>query len=180
MDGNTLTNKVIDVYPLLCTGCVECEMICSLVHSGKVKPQESRIKVMKIDEEGINVPVLCQQCEDAPCAKACPVQAVSRTEENGAMAINYDKCIGCRACMLVCPFGALSFSETERKVVKCDLCTSIGRDPQCVKYCRARPEMTSRFISNPKSMSAIQYLDREKASYAKRYMHVGRTKEDLR
>lgn len=175
-----MSQKVIDIYPLLCTGCVECEMVCSLVHSGSVKPDESRIKIVKIDEEGINFPVVCQQCDDAPCEAICPVHAISRDMETGATVIDYDKCISCRACMITCPFGAMSLSEVEGKVVKCDLCQSLGVEPQCIKYCRARPEMTAAFISNPKELSAIQYVDREKASYAKRFMYVYKAKGELR
>lgn len=50
----------------------------------------------------------------------------------GRVEIDYDKCIGCRTCVSVCPFGAMHFVAIDRKVIKCDLCDG---DPQCVRFC---------------------------------------------
>jgi Fe-S-cluster-containing hydrogenase component 2 len=74
----------------------------------------------------------CQQCEDAPCLKACPAGAISRSEQLQRVEVDYDVCIGCRTCVSVCPFGAMSFNTIDRKVIKCDLCDG---DPQCVRFC---------------------------------------------
>jgi Fe-S-cluster-containing hydrogenase component 2 len=63
---------------------------------------------------------------------ACPVKALSRDEELGRVVHDYDICIGCRTCVSVCPFGAMSFNAIDRKVIKCDLCEG---DPQCVRFC---------------------------------------------
>ena len=87
---------------------------------------------MKWEAEGLYVPISCQQCEDAPCLNVCPVKAISRDEEMGTVAVNYDVCIGCRTCTLVCPFGAMNFNTIDKKVFKCDLCDG---DPQCVRFC---------------------------------------------
>jgi len=62
----------------------------------------------------------------------CPVKAISRDEELGRLMVDYDVCIGCRACVAVCPFGAMNFNVIDRKVFKCDLCDG---DPQCVRFC---------------------------------------------
>ena len=74
----------------------------------------------------------CQQCEDAPCVIGCPAKALSRNMEMGRVEVDYEKCIGCRTCVSVCPFGAMHFVPSDRKVIKCDLCDG---DPQCVRFC---------------------------------------------
>ena len=78
---------------------------------------------------GLSTPVVCLQCKKPPCSEACPVNAIGR-ESDGVVKIDYDKCIGCEACVTECPFGVMM--ALPDKVVKCELC---GGDPQCVKYC---------------------------------------------
>ncbi|WP_413881433.1 4Fe-4S dicluster domain-containing protein [Desulfobacula sp.] len=82
--------------------------------------------------EGLYVPVSCQQCQDAPCLKGCPVGAISRNEELNRVEVDYDVCIGCRTCVSVCPFGAMHYNAIDGKVAKCDLCDG---DPQCARFC---------------------------------------------
>jgi Fe-S-cluster-containing hydrogenase component 2 len=115
-----------------CTGCRLCELVCAVKHDGISNPARSRIKVMKWEMEGLYIPMSCQQCQDAPCVNACPVKALSRDEDLGRVVVDYDVCIGCRTCVSVCPFGAMSFNTIDRKVFKCDLCEG---DPQCVRFC---------------------------------------------
>ncbi|RLI29543.1 MAG: 4Fe-4S dicluster domain-containing protein [Candidatus Hecatellales archaeon] len=126
-----LNFKILVVTPEKCTGCRICEMACSLHKEGVCSPSRSRIHVVKWEREGIDVPMVCWHCEDAPCAKACPVKAIYRDEETKAVLIDEDLCIGCRECMAVCPFGGVVMSD-EGKMVKCDLC---GGDPFCAKLC---------------------------------------------
>jgi Fe-S-cluster-containing hydrogenase component 2 len=115
-----------------CTGCRLCELVCAVKHDGISNPARSRIKVMKWEMEGLYIPMSCQQCQDAPCLNACPVKALSRDEDLSRVVVDYDVCIGCRTCVSVCPFGAMSFNTIDRKVFKCDLCEG---DPQCVRFC---------------------------------------------
>lgn len=115
-----------------CTGCRLCELVCAVKHDGISNPARSRIKVMKWEMEGLYIPMSCQQCQDAPCVNACPVKALSRDEGLSRVVVDYDVCIGCRTCVSVCPFGAMSFNTIDRKVFKCDLCEG---DPQCVRFC---------------------------------------------
>ena len=115
-----------------CTGCRLCELVCAVKHDGISNPARSRIKVMKWEMEGLYIPMSCQQCQDAPCVNACPVKALSRDEDLARVVVDYDVCIGCRTCVSVCPFGAMSFNTIDRKVFKCDLCEG---DPQCVRFC---------------------------------------------
>jgi carbon-monoxide dehydrogenase iron sulfur subunit len=124
--------KVLVVNYERCTGCRLCELVCAVKHDGVSNPTRSRIKVIKWEAEGLYIPMSCQQCQDAPCMNVCPVKAISRDESLARVTVDYDKCIGCRSCVAVCPFGAMSFNAIDRKVFKCDLCDG---DPQCVRFC---------------------------------------------
>ena len=127
--------KVLTADYEKCTGCRLCELVCSVMHDGISNPARSRIKVVKWEAEGRYVPMICQQCEDAPCQHACPMGAISRDEDLGFLQVNHEICIGCRTCVGVCPFGAMSYNVTDRKVFKCDLC---GGDPQCARFCEVK------------------------------------------
>lgn len=125
-------SKVLYIDYQKCTGCRLCELVCSVSHDGISNPARSRIKVMKWEAEGLYIPMSCQQCQDAPCMNVCPVKAIARDESLARVTVDYDKCIGCRSCVSVCPFGAMSFNTIDRKVFKCDVCDG---DPQCVRFC---------------------------------------------
>lgn len=124
--------KILMVNPQLCTGCRICELVCSLSHEEECNPLKSRIRVFKIKEEGIDIPGVCQQCETPLCADVCPVDAISRDPDTGALLIREELCIGCRACTAVCPYGAITMDISKRIMIKCDLCEG---DPKCVKFC---------------------------------------------
>ena len=124
--------KALNIDYQKCTGCRLCELVCAVSHDGISNPARSRIRVMKWEAEGLYIPMSCQQCQDAPCMNVCPVKAISRDEQLARIAVDYDACIGCRSCVGVCPFGAMSFNSIDKQVFKCDLCDG---DPQCVRFC---------------------------------------------
>lgn len=125
-------DKALMVNHEKCTGCRLCELVCAVKHDGISNPTRSRIKVMKWEMEGLYIPMSCQQCQDAPCENGCPVGAISRNETLNRVEVDQEICIGCRTCVSVCPFGAMTFNAIDRKVIKCDLCDG---DPQCVRFC---------------------------------------------
>ena len=127
--------KVLYVNHDKCTGCRLCELVCAVSHDGISNPARSRIRVMKWEAEGLYVPMTCQQCQDAPCLNVCPVKAISQEADTGRVLVDYNTCIGCRSCVSVCPFGAMSFNTIDRRVLKCDLCDG---DPQCVRFCEVK------------------------------------------
>jgi carbon-monoxide dehydrogenase iron sulfur subunit len=122
---------VLTIQPQLCTGCRSCEMACSLKHDQACSPLLSRIRVLKWGEVSVNVPLMCQQCEEPPCEKACPTGARVRDAKTGAMVTSENNCIGCRSCIHACPFGA-PIVHPSGKSITCDLCEG---DPECVQAC---------------------------------------------
>lgn len=125
-------SKILSINPKKCTGCRMCEVMCSFFHEKECNPSLSRVHIIKWERKGIDIPVVCQQCEDAPCMTACPVKALNRDPATNAVLVNYDTCIGCKLCLTACPFGSISLDANKRKVIKCDLC---GGTPKCAKYC---------------------------------------------
>jgi anaerobic carbon-monoxide dehydrogenase iron sulfur subunit len=127
--------KMLMIYPDRCTGCHNCELVCSFRHDGEFRPYTSRIHLHTWEVEGFSVPTTCQQCEDAPCVAACPTGAMHNDTALARAAWDQAKCIGCRMCTLACPFGAVKFDTGARRIVKCDLCDG---SPECVQFCPAK------------------------------------------
>lgn len=124
--------KAIIPYFDLCTGCRTCELACSMVKFNAYIPRLSHVQVT-MESDGLrSQPNICQQCEDPPCWRSCPVDAFKRDENTNAVLIIAEKCTGCRNCLTACPVNAIQFDREAHKAVKCDLCFG---DPQCVKYC---------------------------------------------
>jgi carbon-monoxide dehydrogenase iron sulfur subunit len=126
-------NKTLVVDYERCTGCRNCEMACSVYHVQACNPAKSAVRVVKREREGVNVPIVCQQCEEAACADICPVQAISRDADTDAMVVDEDLCVGCQMCVVACPFGAVTLDKDRRQAIKCDLCG--GAEPWCVRFC---------------------------------------------
>ena len=124
--------KVLTIDYEKCTGCRLCELVCSVKHEGVSNPARSRIRIVKWEWEGIVVPTVCAQCEEAPCITVCTTTARFRDEELGRTIIDYERCIGCKTCIVVFPFVATAFDPITKKVITCDLCDG---DPVCVKFC---------------------------------------------
>ncbi len=115
-----------------CTGCRRCEIACSLHHEGWIWPEASRVRVF-MPFPGVEVPHLCAQCDDYPCVKSCPVNALSIDEDITAVFVDREKCTSCGACIRACPGKVPFLHPGDRKAVICDLC---GGDPECVKVCQ--------------------------------------------
>ncbi|MCK4261793.1 4Fe-4S dicluster domain-containing protein [bacterium] len=142
---------VVDVEK--CLACKSCEMACALVHSKSkdlfkaIREQplpQSRIRVE--EAEGFSLPLQCRHCQDAPCVSICPTQAIQKTDSQGPVIIKDILCIGCKWCLLVCPYGVLTIGHQGRAITNCDLCwerLKQDEEPACVQAC---PTKALQFI----------------------------------
>ena len=96
--------------------------------------------------------LLCNQCDRPPCAQACPVKATYKRED-GIVIVDQHRCIGCRYCMIACPYNARHFNFKENQEwpntdrpksshgvpQSCDFCAhrlDTGQEPACVAACK--------------------------------------------
>lgn len=83
----------------------------------------------------------CNHCSDPACIPSCPVQGITKREDDGIVLFDYDVCIGCKNCMWACPYGAPRFNEATKKMEKCTFCAhrlDVGQQPACVTTCTGR------------------------------------------
>jgi anaerobic carbon-monoxide dehydrogenase iron sulfur subunit len=127
--------KAFVMNPQKCTGCHLCEMACSFHHHGTFSLENANIKVGSDEDRGFHVPTKCMQCEIAYCIKSCVAGALHKDEKTGAVLVDRNKCIGCKACIMACPFGSITLvrKEVALEIHLCNLCEG---DPECVKVCR--------------------------------------------
>ncbi|WP_145557422.1 4Fe-4S dicluster domain-containing protein [Yersinia canariae] len=97
-------NRFVIAEPRLCIGCNTCMAACSQVHKAEGLQEHPRLTVMR--NATVTAPILCRHCEDAWCARVCPVNAITLT--NNAVELNETTCIGCKLCGIACPFGAIT------------------------------------------------------------------------
>ena len=94
--------KFVIADPKLCIGCYTCMPACVAVHQEAGLQAHPRLHVTHTPFG--TMPMQCRHCEDAPCAKACPVGCFTITDE---VQLNESLCIGCKMCVLACPFGVI-------------------------------------------------------------------------
>ncbi len=137
---------VIFIDPKKCLACRTCELECGVAHS-KSKDMvkaiceeplpQARVKVESAGD--MAVPLQCRHCEDAPCVNICPTKATVKSEPDGPVLIKDKLCIGCKWCVLVCPFGVIRMArQGSAAVTKCDLCferLNKNEIPACAKAC---------------------------------------------
>ena len=197
-----------------CIGCRRCVYACVQENNtSRNKRQSQWIRVLRlkrgnlptldesehyynpslVPEEGFTyMPVQCQQCENPPCVKVCPVHATWK-EPDGLVVVDYNWCIGCRYCMAACPYKGRLFNWGEptipqdevnpsvhylgnrprmkSSVDKCTFCIQrvrMGRYPACVEAC---PTGTRKFGNLLDPNSEIRYIIDHKRTF--------RLKEDL-
>lgn len=124
-------NTILAVILELCTGCRNCELACSQVHTSTFNPRRSRIQVLRDESKNVILPVVCLHCEVPLCVDACPCSAIIK-DDNGTLIVDAKKCTGCSDCVTACVYGGVVLDPTTRRAIKCDLCQG---DPACVKAC---------------------------------------------
>ena len=134
-----------------CTGCERCVEACVEAHhldpvgakrdrvGNRDRLSEHLLSSVVPLGEGRFARKSCMHCLEASCVSACLVGGLSQSEE-GAVLYDPEKCIGCRCCMLACPFHVprYEWSQTRPLIKKCDFCISrvrAGLQPSCVAAC---------------------------------------------
>ncbi|MBK8481570.1 MAG: 4Fe-4S dicluster domain-containing protein [Proteobacteria bacterium] len=129
-----------------CVGCQACVWACKELNGlprGDDARALSATTLTVVERHGnVNVRRQCMHCLDPACASVCPVGALHKTPE-GPVAYDESKCIGCRYCMVGCPFSIPKYEWDRRvpRVQKCVMCyaelVSRGRQPACTQVCPA-------------------------------------------
>ncbi len=181
-----------------CYGCYSCVMACKQANCTPPGVFWSRVLRGEMGEFPNSVrqalPVLCMQCEEPDCMKVCPTGATYQTDD-GIVRVDKDKCIGCKYCMMACPYGA-RYSVPEYKsyfpegpplsdyekycmkvweekrgngvATKCDFCIdrrAEGREPACVQSC---PGKARYFGDLDDPASEVSYLIKTKRGFVLR------------
>jgi formate dehydrogenase iron-sulfur subunit len=136
-----------------CVGCRECESACSarwkLPYNEKIAAEEkvSAHKLTAVRTHGEKFSrKLCMHCVDPACVSVCPVGALQKTAA-GPVVYDENKCMGCRYCMVACPFEVPTYewNATLPKVRKCDMCadrTAKDSVTRCTEACPAEATLT--------------------------------------
>jgi formate dehydrogenase iron-sulfur subunit len=130
----------------LCIGCRLCEQACAgrnqLPYDGTIGAQE-KLSAHKLTavltREDKFFRKLCMNCADPTCASVCPVGAFTKTAA-GPVTYDADKCMGCRYCMMACPFQVPAYEWDKRLPIvrKCDMCAdrvAAGGVTACTEAC---------------------------------------------
>jgi len=161
-----------------CGGCQSCEIACAEAHDLPAPIDTPTVGLLRKTDETRRVVVnsykttkgevfirkQCMHCNEPACAAACLTQAMHKTKE-GPVIWRGDKCMGCRYCMVSCPFDVPKFEyhSANPKIQKCDMCYEKvikGEVPTCVEICPAEAlvfgkrrdlikEARKRIIENP-------------------------------
>lgn len=125
-----------------CFGCQACTVAC--MHENRVPQGKYRTKVTQtsvVDESGaatmVQLPQLCNHCDEPVCITRCPADATFKLEE-GNVVIDSTKCIGCGMCVVLCPYKARFINPETKKADKCTFCINrvvAGLLPACVETC---------------------------------------------
>lgn len=135
-----------------CTGCNLCIIACKDEHVGsehlpwtKSQPDSGHFWMnLKTFERGqvpkvkvTYLPLLCQHCDNAPCMKVCPEDAIYKGR-NGLVQIDQKKCTGCGLCQEACPYDVIYMNEEQNVAQKCTGCAhlvELGEEPRCADIC---------------------------------------------
>lgn len=125
----------------LCIGCKACEVVCKAENVVPLSMWRLRVKYVDFgvfpEVKRAFTPLRCNHCESAPCARVCPVSALHYLD-NGIVNIDKNRCIGCAACVLACPYGAIYIDPETNTADKCTYCAhrvEAGLAPSCVVVC---------------------------------------------
>jgi tetrathionate reductase subunit B len=124
-----------------CVGCHACTIACKSEFNVPLGVWRTWVKIR---ESGVYprirrsfLPKLCNNCRKAPCVDVCPTRA-SQYDEDGTVQIEDNKCIGCKLCVVACPYKQRFVNPDKKTADKCSLCmhrVQQGLAPSCVNTC---------------------------------------------
>ena len=128
-----------------CIGCKTCQVACKDRRDLQLPgPRPRRVDTFECGsypEVGLfHLSLSCNHCENPACVQGCPTGAMHKVDD-GTVVYDSDKCVMCRNCMLMCPYGAPQHDEEANAIAKCDTCKAlrdVGRNPVCVDACPMR------------------------------------------
>ncbi len=128
----------------LCIDCELCVKACNETNNVPDYGYRTRILTKRVkDARGRKlefIPVLCNHCNKPPCCRACPTKATYKDPKTGIVMMDSKKCIGCKMCVLACPYEARYFNTERRAIDKCNFCwdTRLSKGKKltaCSKVC---------------------------------------------
>jgi len=135
-----------------CSGCKACQVACKDKHdleAGRLWRRVATVEGGEWVQRGAawtttafaySVSLSCMHCENPACVSGCPTGAMRKLGD-GTVTIAAERCLGCRYCEWLCPYGAPRYDPNARRMSKCDLCADerqAGRPPACVSSCPMR------------------------------------------
>ena len=134
-----------------CIDCKRCEVACKTFHSKskdtvKAYKLESPEPQSRIRVEGtthLSIAINCRHCDQPKCVEGCISGAMRKNPVTGIVTSDPAKCVGCRTCVSMCPFGAVHVEDIGPKGIayKCDFCAEVPGQPgipSCVTACPNR------------------------------------------
>lgn len=132
-----------------CYKCRECTAKCSYFYHPANNGIISLLELITMSQT-------CRKCEEAPCVKVCPNEALEK-QPDGSLKRYSMRCTSCKTCAIACPFGTIYPELLPYLTSRCDYClkTITQQEPECVKSC---PEGAVRFIEIEESKDKDIYL----------------------
>lgn len=121
-----------------CIGCQGCQTACQVKNSTPIGVSLRHAVSFEVIPQGPFMTMSCNHCEEPACFGACTQGAISKDAENGIVLVDKEKCIGCGACAIACPYEAPVVDKETSKALKCDFCKDridAGELPACVRAC---------------------------------------------
>ncbi len=157
-----------------CIGCHACTISCKAENESPEKCFNTWVEEWDKgdypDVSRVKMPKLCNHCIDAPCVEVCPADATFEVV-GGSIVVDEEKCIGCGACVVACPYDARYIKEDVQKAGKCTFCigrAEAGLAPACVSTC----------VSHARYFGDLNNPDSQVSQLVKKYDCKG-LREDL-